>query len=122
MALKQLGFSVSDYVSSETDEYSKIVTLVRHSEATQIGDVRGVDQKVLRDHGFVFNSFIHSFIHSVIHLVILFIRNVVMCGMNMILFIHSLIFIDSFTYSFIYLFIYSLIQSFIPPFLNSQCS
>ena len=51
VALKQLGFAVDTYVSSETDEYSKIVTMVRHKEAAQVGDARGVNEKILREHG-----------------------------------------------------------------------
>ena len=51
VALKQLGISVDTYASSENDDFSKIVTMVRHPEARQLGDPRGIDYKTLREHG-----------------------------------------------------------------------
>ena len=52
VALKQLGFEIDTYVSSEVDEYSKIVTMIRHREATQVGDARGINEKkILQEHG-----------------------------------------------------------------------
>ena len=50
VALKQLGLSVDSYVSSESDQYSKIVTMVRHPEVVQVGDTRRINT-VLRKHG-----------------------------------------------------------------------
>ena len=36
VALKQLGISIDSYASSESDDFSKIVTMVRHPEARQV--------------------------------------------------------------------------------------
>ena len=46
MALKQIGIAIDTYLSSEIDDFSKIVTMVRHPEVTQLGDPRSIDDRV----------------------------------------------------------------------------